>query len=296
MDRVKRFISVVVSLVLIFSGMILTGCTPPLPPPSPVQESTLKLSSWKSPPGGRGGIRIDSPADKNAFMYLWFYEWNMFEAVKAGQHTAGFAGWDWQVSPDRRRAVMDSAALKLTTEAADEHVDMTLTITNDSDHDWPSEAAIIPCFNPGKEEAVIEENPLFFDLEHTKTYFYGTDGLELLEKREIHFNQALRGAVDSISPEGEFKFSHKWPTSESNATAAVMIRESEDKKWVAGIAWQDFLSAQGHNPWKCMHLAVLVGPLKKGESRTILGRIYLFKGTKEQCLKRFQKDSISKGE
>jgi hypothetical protein len=39
-----------------------------------------------------------------------------------------------------------------------------------------------------------------------------------------------------------------------------------------------------------MHLSVRVGPLKQGQSRTIRGRIYLIKGSKEDCLRRFEKD------
>jgi hypothetical protein len=69
-----------------------------------------------------------------------------------------------------------------------------------------------------------------------------------------------------------------------------MVRESVDGKWVAGIAWVDFLSAQGHNPRKCAHLSVRVGPLKCGQSKTVRGKIYLFQGTKEDCLRHFRRD------
>ena len=39
-----------------------------------------------------------------------------------------------------------------------------------------------------------------------------------------------------------------------------------------------------------MHLSVNVGPLSQGESREIRGRIYLFKGTKEELLERYRED------
>jgi hypothetical protein len=69
-----------------------------------------------------------------------------------------------------------------------------------------------------------------------------------------------------------------------------MIRESTDGEYVTGIAWEDFISVQGHNPWCCMHLSIRVGALKKGESKTIRGRIYLFKGNKDECMELFKKD------
>jgi hypothetical protein len=39
-----------------------------------------------------------------------------------------------------------------------------------------------------------------------------------------------------------------------------------------------------------MHLSVNFGPLKRAESRTIRGRIYLVPGTKEQCLAKYLKE------
>jgi hypothetical protein len=69
-----------------------------------------------------------------------------------------------------------------------------------------------------------------------------------------------------------------------------VLRESIDGNWVTGIAWENYLSAQGHNPRKCMHLSLRVGPLKVGESKTLRGKIYLFKGSKEDCVGHYKKD------
>ena len=130
-------------------------------------------------------------------------------------------------------------------------------------------------------------NPQF---DNEKTWFLGKSGLERQIKREIHFDSALRPQLDKLSPDGKFAFSSKWPTSPRNAHGGLLLRESTDGQWVAGIAWDRFLSAQGHNPWRCMHLCVRVGPLKPQESRTIRGRIYLFQGTKEDLLAKYRKD------
>ena len=137
---------------------------------------------------------------------------------------------------------------------------------------------------------------MFLDEDHEHTYFLGADGLDLIKgqyPREIHFNHKYRPAIMAWTKErkdGKFVFSEKWPTSDRDAYAGLLVRESEDKKWTMGIAWESFTSAQGHNPWRCMHLSIRVGPLKKGRSRTILGRIYLLKGSKADCLKRYRKD------
>ena len=68
------------------------------------------------------------------------------------------------------------------------------------------------------------------------------------------------------------------------------MRESSDSKWVTGVAWDRFLSCQGHNPWECMHLSTRVGPLKRGQSRELRGHIYLLPGNKEDLLEAWQDD------
>ena len=95
---------------------------------------------------------------------------------------------------------------------------------------------------------------------------------------------------DKENADGNFVFDEKWPTSERDAYAGIMIREYDAGRYVMGIAWESFLSAQGHNPWNCMHLSIKVGPLARGDKKTIRGRMYLFEGSKEDCLTDFEKD------
>jgi hypothetical protein len=217
--------------------------------------------------------------------YLWFYEWNMFDAVRAGQHTpGGFQPFERTVSSDENRGSLTSDNMQLDVEAVEDGAELRLAVTNQSQHDWPELAGIIPCFNPGPKDA---RNPQFAN---TNTYFAAETGLVRQQAREIHFNAAFRDAIEAESDAGTFVFSHKWPTSDIDATAGVLIRESTDGRWVTGIAWERFLSAQGHNPWQCMHLCIRVGPLKRGETRTIRGRIYLFRGDRAECFRRYRDD------
>ena len=187
---------------------------------------------------------------------------------------------------------MVSEWLNVRADVTADGADLTLRITNTSDHDWPDIAAIIPCLNPGQGK-VVKVNTAFLDERHEHTYFIGSDGLHKLKTRAIHFNHDLRPAVMNWEKEREddnFVFSYKWPTSEVDAYGGLIVRESEDKTWVMGIAWESFISAQGHNPLHCMHLSICVGPLARGETKTVRGKMYLFKGTKEDCLDHFKRD------
>ena len=91
-----------------------------------------------------------------------------------------------------------------------------------------------------------------------------------------------------MASNGRYVFSNKWPTSKDDAHEGLLVRQSTDGRWVTGIAWRDFLSAQGHNPWQCMHLGINVGPLRPGKSKTIQGRIYLFPGQPAGLLRSLQ--------
>jgi hypothetical protein len=173
---------------------------------------------------------------------------------------------------------------------------MSLQITNTTDYYWSEIAAIIPCFNPGGPFGEVKLNPIFLDKKYENTYFIGHEGIELIKgeyPREIHFAHECYPQVmmwEKEQMDGNFVFSDKWPTSPRDAYAGLIIRESDNHKWVMGIAWESFLSAQGHNPWRCMHLSVRVGPLRKGETKTIRGKMYLFKGSKEDCYRLFKAD------
>lgn len=257
-----------------------------LVPAEPRIQAT-RLQSWESSSetDHPWGIAVES--SQGMTMYLWFYEWTMFDAILEGQHKRPTFNHQRIINAEQTEATLIAPHLSLKVKATPDGADLLLSASNGSGHDWPELASIIPCFNPGPIEL---RNPSFVDEEHKRTYFWGSERLELLQAREIHFNARLRPLLDRVSPTGSFFFSDKWPTSERNAQAGLLVRESADQQWVAAIAWEDFLSAQGHNPWKCMHLAARIGLLARGQTKTLHGKIYLFRGTKETCVEKFVKD------
>lgn len=246
------------------------------------------------------GIALQARSRPELTMYLWVYEWNMFGAMAPGQHTAGSREFLPEVDPEGTKAVLRSPALQLTARVIPGGADLSLQAANLSGHDWPELAGIIPCWSPGQlETGASLKPPSFFhvpktrqfdDRDRIRTFFLSPNGLAGLNSRAIHFNSELRAKIDAASDHGRFAFSEKWPTSDVDAKAGILIRESVDGEWVTGVGWADYLSVQGHNPWNCMHVCARVGPLKQKESRTVRGRIYLFRGTKSECLARFMKD------
>lgn len=239
-------------------------------------EPNVRLFEWER------GFAVQPREPEDMAVYLWFYEWNMFEAIEPGQHTQGTYKLDRKLDKDGRVGVISSDALTLQMTAVTDGADLKLTVRNRTDYDFPSIAAVIPCFNPGPAET---RNRQFAN---TNTYFLGPDGLKKLVKREIHFDAGVRDLVDREGKEGQYVWSHKWPMSEPNAAGGLIVRESMSGKWVCGIAWENFLSAQAHNPWECMHLSIRIGPLPRGKSKTIRGKIYLFEGDKDKLLRRYR--------
>ncbi len=213
----------------------------------------MRLSIWDR------GLKVSSPDDPELYAYLWFYEWHMFGAVREGEHTGGISNWEWQRSDDGRSAETRSDWFELKAAATDDGADLFLKITNTTHRSWPEIAAIIPCFNPGHDRSKSTDavpNPRFFDDTHDHTYFIGASGLELLAgeaPREIHFNQLHWAKINTWPKErgdGQFVWHHKWPKSKRHAHVDALVRESEDRTQTMAIVWEDFLSAQGHNPWK----------------------------------------------
>ena len=264
-----------------------------------VQNLSHTVDEWER------GFVISPQDHPDMRMFVWFYEWHMFDAVLPGIHTHGpreWSGFRRQLSEDHGEGDMEEAGIRLSIKGVPDGADLLLTIKNSSEHDWPETAAIIPCFNPGPNSkghpygvghpgTTVRWNPTFVDTDKTHTWFVSPGGIFLLADRSIHFNHALREQVEQIRADrGPFIFDGKWPTSPTDANDGLIMRESLDGKWVAGIAWERFLSSQGHNPWFCMHLSVQVGPLKQAETRQVRGKMYLFRGTKEDCYKKYLSD------
>lgn len=241
-------------------------------------KSNVRLVEWER------GLAVWASESEGMAVYLWFYEWNMFEAIKPGQHTQGTYKLDRKLDKAGQEGFISSAALTLKMTATTDGADLKLTVRNRTDYDFPVIAAIIPCFNPGPAKT---RNRHFAN---TDTYFLAPDGLTKLVRRKIHFNASVRDLVDREAKEGRYNWSHKWPMSVPDAAGGLIVREATGGKWVCGIAWEDFLSAQAHNPWECMHLSIRIGPLPRGGEKDIRGKIYLFQGDKEELLIRYQND------
>jgi hypothetical protein len=249
----------------------------PAPASAAAEPAPLALESWER------GIALRSLEDEGMDMYLWFYEWNLLGAFGPGDSSPGaYHEGRVSVAPDGRSARVELPYAALACAVDADGVALELTVTNPLDRPFGELASIVPCFNPGPEERRTHALA-----HHFATYYAGATGLERAPEREMHFNAAYRERLEQLSPALEFAFSSKWPTSAHDAHGGLLLRESRDGRFVTGIAWEDFLGAQAHNPWQCLHLAVRVGPLAPGASRTIRGRIWHFAGGREELYQRW---------
>jgi len=273
------------------------------PKPVPYREEeqpALTLRGWNEDLWGRFNINILEVAprgEEGRSFYLWFYEHSLFDALEKGHSTFhGPLPSSLEVTADGSSAMISALGdrkVQLQCQVVEDGVDLELEVTNHTDYTWPGESGLIPCFFPGSPDPNNPNPPItdsFRDEEHTRTYFLGADGIEVLENRDIHFNHLLKNPIERIYQKGPVDFTVKWPRSKRDAHAGLMTRESSSGGWVASIAWEDFVSVQGHNPLRCMHLGVRLGPLEPGQKKKVHGKIYLFQGSKENGLKRFEKD------
>ncbi len=88
--------------------------------PATAQQS-LRLFEWER------GIGFEVPGQKEMRVYLWFYEWNMFEAREPGQHTGGRRDWPRQVTEGGLSASVGADDLRLRAKAVPDGVDLVGT-------------------------------------------------------------------------------------------------------------------------------------------------------------------------
>ena len=198
----------------------------------------MRLAEWDR------GVSVQSVNQPDMKIYLWFYEWHMFDAVKPGQHTGGTWKNRITVKEDGTYATIESEnpGIRLAMEAVNEGAAMQLSVTNRSNHDWPTLASMIACFNPGPRQS---RNSQFANME---TWFHSAEGLQRLAlraPREIHYNRDLRAAIDAeTGGRDRYAWTGKWPRSNVDAVNGLIIRESNDRRWVTAIPWERFVSAE----------------------------------------------------
>ncbi len=254
----------------------------------------LTLVSWGK------GVSFHPENNTEMELFYWFSEHNIFRAVKDEIHSmAGAQSLD--ISNNGKAADSKpnrSSGMQLSIVSTNGCLDMLLTVTNKSEHDWPEIAAIIPCLSPnlirrendtqpkvrmnGDGENFVPTKFSTPNMVNNNTFIVTSNGLQQLHLRELHYCDSYREEMD-IELNGE-ALKDNWPLNEENFSKGVMIRESTDGVYVVGMAWEEAISVQGHNPYCCMHLSIRVGGLAPGESKTIRGKTYLFKGTKEDCM------------
>src|SRR5262245_8248796 len=74
---------------------------------APAAAAAPALFAWER------GIGLRIPGEPAADMYFWVYEWNMFGAMQAGQHTHGTYQHRRTISPATGEAAIDSPGLSL---------------------------------------------------------------------------------------------------------------------------------------------------------------------------------------
>ncbi len=271
-------------IIFLITGIILSVYLDTEPSPNDASNRTIKQNLQLFAYNNYLGVQI--PGEERSKIFLWFYEWNMFNAGKPRQHTTGYQKNNVIISDENHTALIQTPQFTLKAKSGIEGVEFTLLVNNTSGYDWPDVAAIIPCLNPGFDKGRYQ-NP---NMVTRRTYYLTEKGLKKLQEREIHFNKEYREQIEEYSNNGKFAWSKKWPTSNLDSIGGLMIRESKDRRFAAGIAWEEFISAQGHNPYQCAHLSVRVGGLKNGESKAIRGKIYLIEGNRNQVLPMYYAD------
>jgi hypothetical protein len=70
----------------------------------------------------------------------------------------------------------------------------------------------------------------------------------------------------------------------------LIIRESLDSTSVAGMYWERTVRISNHHPADCLHAYVDLGPVRPYERKIVHGKMYWFRGNKDDLLYHWQKD------
>ncbi|MHC4394128.1 MAG: hypothetical protein ACYS1A_00600 [Planctomycetota bacterium] len=77
---------------------------------------------------------------------------------------------------------------------------------------------------------------------------------------------------------------------ETDIDCGLTTRNSRDNSWVCAFYWQHTSHISNHHPADCLHASVNLGPLAPHSKRTIRGKIYWTKASKNELFARWKKD------
>ncbi len=70
----------------------------------------------------------------------------------------------------------------------------------------------------------------------------------------------------------------------------LVTRANVEGTWVSGIFWEGTSHVTNHHPADCLHAIVNIGGIPPRTKRVIRGKIYWFRGTKDDLVEHFQQD------
>lgn len=75
----------------------------------------------------------------------------------------------------------------------------------------------------------------------------------------------------------------------------LITRTDSDGTWVCGIFWEGTSHVTDHHPADCLHAIVNIGNIPPNAKRAVRGKIYWFRGTKDQLRQRWQRQFMASG-
>lgn len=70
----------------------------------------------------------------------------------------------------------------------------------------------------------------------------------------------------------------------------LIIRTNISNTWVCGIVWEQTSHVSDHHPADCLHSIVNIGKIPPYSKKAIRGKIYWFKGTKDELFNHYKDD------
>ena len=111
-------------------------------------------------------------------------------------------------------------------------------------------------------------------------------GLTVDKERSGRARKAsARGDIDSMREVGPYHARMLEPIDNG-----LITRVDKDQTWVCGIYWQHTSHVTDHHPADCLHSIVNIGGIPSQSKRALRGKIYWFKGTRQDLTERWRRD------